>query len=1568
MALARTDIVSGWSYSALWWRLVSLRTLEGMGVETMRRVLLVLVALCLGLTEGADARTWYVSVDGWGDAPTIQAAIDSTLPGDEVIVSAGTYTWANQNASDGAMLRLKSGIWLRSEQGPEVAILDSQGQGIVISCDDIDSQTIIEGFTITGGAAAGAAGIHCENESYVVITNNVIEGNSPGIYSWSSYPVVAGNTIRGNGGELGGGIHCWYGAPRIIDNLIIDNTASSGGGIYCFNCDPMIARNTISSNEASYGGGGVYLSAGAAASITRNRFTQNRALRGGGVFCSNSSEGKIQSNEFTRNAATTEGGAVACVYSAPIISSNTIAFSVSASGAAIHCGLQSNPDIFQNIVCWSSGSEAIGWVEASNPTITCNDLWDNTDGNSIGTVDEGNISLDPLFCDAKGSDDYFLRSGSPCDSANNSCGLLMGALEVGCEASSQASLLAVGASRSYPNGPSSVARSSQTGVPTGGWDVGGVTSAAARKVIDSEAVAPGRPFHIGGTPRFGKAYSSHQGSPDGAFAGEYYLVVWEDMRNGSRDIYCSPVSTSGSVLAQDGAAVAVSDDSQCDPAIAYGGDSFVAVWQDWRMGSADIYGSRLNSAGEVLDRTPIAISSESVWQGCVDIACGRGEYLVVWQQWGLDSWDIYGARVSSQGKLLDANALAISTGSGNQRRPQVAFNGTEYFVVWEDGRNGLCDVYGARVSGSGEVIDPEGIALSVSDYVQGGPTVAYAGDGYLVVWHSWGAEGSRILGTRMTSTGEVLDPEGIEISAPETGIFDANPAVGARRGRYTVAWSRRNESSRQLYWAGLSGMSAILHDAPVALPMGGSLFGACKVVCDYRQSMVLACDGRPGCRNIYGVRVRPVGKILDPDLLPISAPSNRQSSPDVSGNGRDYFAVWQGRFSGSWNIYGARVDSTGAVLDPRRIVISDRESHEQDPAVAFDGKKYFVVWVGADSVVMGARVTSSGEVLDTPGIRINTHPSAKWRPAVEFDGNGFLVVWEDPRGGSLDIYGARVDTSGKVLDLGGIGICKADGAQRHPALAFDGTSFMVIWSDNRHLLDINELYGARVTRDGEVLDPEGIPIVRRLEEGNRLSDLADEVLCPAIGFDGANYLVVWDGSGGRRRDLNIYGILMGTEGDVLSSSPISISTSAGSQRYPSVVLDGKEYVVVWQDGREGSENLNIYGCRVTPSGEVTDGDGIVFAAAEHNQVLPAAAVGDSGEILTVYSSYTTPPKFGSSRIFGSLRQFQEDVPPRLTLGIHQNPEVTDEVSIYLLPSEPLRVESVWMAANVESLAVAPLDTLTRIYTYVANYHLSGPGDVSVSAGARDIWGNQSEVSRVLGVGLIEADRGGEVVGPHGIASLRCEPHSVSSDNYILITTEEVMDSSSGDSVEVIFELSPASLSLRRRIELRLNLSEVKVTDNRNRSSRDFAIRNSNLWPTLWREGPDAWEEVDSSYDAETGILSALVDRLGRYRAAWQSFQGATPQVGLLMRNIPNPFSSRIEIHYHLPSSGEVNLVVFDAAGRVVEQLYEGKREPGWHSEVWEGKNSNGFSVASGVYFLKLSWGSREISSKCLYIK
>ena len=102
-------------------------------------------------------------------------------------------------------------------------------------------------------------------------------------------------------------------------------------------------------------------------------------------------------------------------------------------------------------------------------------------------------------------------------------------------------------------------------------------------------------------------------------------------------------------------------------------------------------------------------------------------YLVTWDQGGYPNGDLYGARVSPQGAVLDGAGFLIASGPGDQNTSDIAFDGTNYLVTWTNYPRRGGDVFAARVTARRTVLDPGGIPVSTSRRAEVHPSVAFDG-------------------------------------------------------------------------------------------------------------------------------------------------------------------------------------------------------------------------------------------------------------------------------------------------------------------------------------------------------------------------------------------------------------------------------------------------------------------------------------------------------------------------------------------------------------------------------------------------------------------------------------------------------------------------------------------------------------------------------------------------------------------------------------------------------------------------------------------------------------------------
>jgi flagellar hook assembly protein FlgD len=83
--------------------------------------------------------------------------------------------------------------------------------------------------------------------------------------------------------------------------------------------------------------------------------------------------------------------------------------------------------------------------------------------------------------------------------------------------------------------------------------------------------------------------------------------------------------------------------------------------------------------------------------------------------------------------------------------------------------------------------------------------------------------------------------------------------------------------------------------------------------------------------------------------------------------------------------------------------------------------------------------------------------------------------------------------------------------------------------------------------------------------------------------------------------------------------------------------------------------------------------------------------------------------------------------------------------------------------------------------------------------------------------------------------------------------------------------------------------------------------------------------------------------------------GAFPPEYRLHPNVPNPFNPSTSIRYEVPAGGGwVSIIVYDVEGRRVRTLVDGLQPGGTQSVSWDGRDSAGRRVASGIYFYRMT--------------
>lgn len=334
--------------------------------------------------------------------------------------------------------------------------------------------------------------------------------------------------------------------------------------------------------------------------------------------------------------------------------------------------------------------------------------------------------------------------------------------------------------------------------------------------------------------------------------------------------------------------------------------------------------------------------------------------------------------------------------------------------------------------------------------------------------------------------------------------------------------------------------------------------------------------------------------------------------------------------------------------------------------------------------------------------------------------------------------------------------------------------------------------------------------------------------------------------------------------------------------------------------------------------------------------VPAGQLGQPQITLTA-----TDPQGNEAEATVQVIIESDDEAPRLSLEIKRNPVVADLLEVVVrsdeqLP-EPPRVQI--NGVEVEVMMFADDSVFVAATTITPSTELQL---LEVSAEGADRAGNLTTRELVVALRWM-IDEGGSVPYTDGLAIANV-PDAAAGPRRLAILyrlgEEETPPASAGEPVYAI-DLDSGEPVMD---PYTINLFQGEL------SGQDRGLLR-------WDPSRQAWEEVPTIVDEAAGWLTASIRESGLYRPG--NVVGANTRPTQKLANHPNPFpssgSDNTQIEYELSVSGPVRLGVYNILGQRVRLLVdEPFQDVGIWTVVWDGRDDDGRTLGSGVYFYELA--------------
>lgn len=719
------------------------------------------------------------------------------------------------------------------------------------------------------------------------------------------------------------------------------------------------------------------------------------------------------------------------------------------------------------------------------------------------------------------------------------------------------------------------------------------------------------------------------------------------------------------------AAIVPAAGGQSDADIARGGDMSLVVWTDRRAmdaytgyeyeTAAEIYGLRLDAAGNPLDATPFMITNAKANQEYPKVAWNGSNWATVYETYAPGGTGYYEkrlafSRVSPAGQPLEAEPVLIHNAAPSAPSYwDMAALGADWVVAFTTPTG---DIAAVRLTASGQAVQPPATLIPATYYLRANFHLACAGTTCLLTFDDQYNNGTYTSGAvRFDANLNVLGSGLYQIAdhvinGLTTNGTDYYMVWQGQLPDYTPAvfGSRINNAGQALDGAGVN----------ISGTHSPEAYTSVAVVWDGTQWKVTW-----GYQGIAIARVNTVGQVLDPGGVSVAGPKTGATAPTANGGLQ---IAWSDYVSSQNDVFTANITSGLTAGPTKNTSTGQPQQLTVDPATSGDGYLLAFRSTVADTArILAQPLDAQGNALTAEPVQLDSGPNLNGpgAPSVAWNGSLYLVTWANSQG----VVAQRIRPDGSKVDAAPFVVMNP--AFGRPDVSAVGDTFFVIARRYGYTPEYINAIGARVRgSDGAVVDTTAKQLGGGYVRSVAVATIGEKWIYAiisnwthdesnadtAVGFiaadgtvSGPSGVITFSTAGGNgihevglaaNNNVALLAqsaeVTSGVETDMIGwmiqangaiGPMINFTPWREDQYRPRVAWDGSRFIIAYQDQRNAyavnsleqlDARSDLFGMRVNPDGTILDTQGFVFSSTKNSESHPNVTAA-SGKTLIAAS-------------------------------------------------------------------------------------------------------------------------------------------------------------------------------------------------------------------------------------------------------------------------------------------------------------------------------------------------------------